>query len=402
MKNLWENDEEIKIFREYLRIKTVHPNINYAPCVEFLKRQADEIGLEFHVVYPSSEMKPLCIISYHGTNSKLKSIMLSSHMDVVPVDRECWSYDPFGAEMDDDGNIFARGSQDTKAIGTQYLAALRYFVRNKIQFKRTIHVTFTPEEEVGSIGGMKEFIETEAFKNLNVGFALDEGAPLWNEFFTAFYGERSTWQVEFIIKGEAGHGSIMIEDTAAVKLQRLLTKLTEYRQSEYARLSSRLDLQMIGRITSSNVTIINGGHQANVIPSEFKIMVDFRVSNDIDHEEFVKMFEGWCEEVGRDISYRLELREDKIDLTDISEKNKYWTTFKNSLDELGLKLIPIICPAMTDARFLRKVKIPAIGFSPMNFTPILAHAHNEFLNADIYLKGIEIYKKLIANLANMD
>jgi aminoacylase len=68
----------------------------------------------------------------------------------------------------------------------------------------------------------------------------------------------------------------------------------------------------------------------------------------------------------------------------------------------GLKLIPIICPAATDARFVRKVGIPAIGFSPMNFTPLLAHAHNEFLQADTYLKGIEIYKKVITNLANLD
>jgi aminoacylase len=68
----------------------------------------------------------------------------------------------------------------------------------------------------------------------------------------------------------------------------------------------------------------------------------------------------------------------------------------------GLKLIPIICPAATDARFVRKVGIPAIGFSPMNFTPLLVHAHDEFVHADIYLKGIEIYKKVIEELANLN
>jgi len=26
----WENNEEIKIFREYLRIPTVHPNVDYS------------------------------------------------------------------------------------------------------------------------------------------------------------------------------------------------------------------------------------------------------------------------------------------------------------------------------------------------------------------------------------
>lgn len=42
-------------FREYLRIKTVHPNPNYTACLEFLKRMAHELKLEFRTF----EVKPL-------------------------------------------------------------------------------------------------------------------------------------------------------------------------------------------------------------------------------------------------------------------------------------------------------------------------------------------------------
>lgn len=45
--------------------------------------------------------------------------------------------------------------------------------------------------------------------------------------------------------------------------------------------------------------------------------------------------------------------------------------------------------------------IPAIGFSPMNRTPILLHDHNEFLNELVFLKGIAVYQKLIPALANV-
>jgi len=44
---------------------------------------------------------------------------------------------------------------------------------------------------------------------------------------------------------------------------------------------------------------------------------------------------------------------------------------------------------------------PAIGFSPMNNTPMLLHDHNEYLNAGVFLKGIDIYTHLIENLANV-
>lgn len=48
-----------------------------------------------------------------------------------------------------------------------------------------------------------------------------------------------------------------------------------------------------------------------------------------------------------------------------------------------------------------QIGIPAIGFSPMNHTPILMHDHDEYLNEKIFLRGIEIYKNIITNLANI-
>lgn len=48
-----------------------------------------------------------------------------------------------------------------------------------------------------------------------------------------------------------------------------------------------------------------------------------------------------------------------------------------------------------------QVGIPAIGFTPINNTPVLLHDHDEFIRADTYLDGIEIYKKLITKIANV-
>ena len=53
------------------------------------------------------------------------------------------------------------------------------------------------------------------------------------------------------------------------------------------------------------------------------------------------------------------------------------------------------------SRFLREVGLPAIGFSPMPNTPTLLHDHNEFLNEDIFIKGIDIFVDLIANIASV-
>lgn len=55
------------------------------PCVDFLKEQAQDLNLKFQVVGPVTIKKPIVILTLPGTQPELKTIALSSHMDVVPV-----------------------------------------------------------------------------------------------------------------------------------------------------------------------------------------------------------------------------------------------------------------------------------------------------------------------------
>lgn len=52
-------------------------------AVEFWRRQAESLGVELRVLEPAG--KPICIITVEGTDPTLPSIMLNSHMDVVPA-----------------------------------------------------------------------------------------------------------------------------------------------------------------------------------------------------------------------------------------------------------------------------------------------------------------------------
>lgn len=65
-------------------------------------------------------------------------------MDVVPVFEDQWTHPPFSAHIDSTGRIFARGSQDMKSVGVQYLAAIRALKKDGVTLKRTIHVIFVP------------------------------------------------------------------------------------------------------------------------------------------------------------------------------------------------------------------------------------------------------------------
>lgn len=143
--------------------------------MQFLKRLAADLGLQVQIECPVTPTKPIVIMTWVGTEPELKSIILNSHMDVVPVYEEFWTHKPFDAVLDEQGRIFARGAQDMKCVGMQYLGAIRHFKRKQVTFRRTIHVMFVPEEELGGDGGMADFVHTDAFRSLNAAFSLDEG-----------------------------------------------------------------------------------------------------------------------------------------------------------------------------------------------------------------------------------
>lgn len=140
-----------------------------------------------------------------------------------------------------------------------------------------------------------------------------------------------------------------------------------------------------------------------------------------------------CEEAGGDIKVEYEQKQPRIEPTATNDTNPYWVAFKKAIDKMcvfflffwnflfqffvqkfyshviiyiiyhvyrNLKIVSQVFPGGTDSRYIRALGIPAIGFSPMNNTPVLLHDHDEFIAADVYLKGIQIYQNIIKSLAN--
>ncbi|XKL62507.1 hypothetical protein PGB90_002340 [Kerria lacca] len=394
-----EEHEAVTNFRKYLRIKSVHPDIDYDECVKFIIQLGKDVGLQVQVINVEIK-KPIVILSLIGNNPELPSVLLNSHMDVVPVDPEFWSYDPFGAEKTVNGNIYGRGAQDMKCIGIQYIETIRKYRKEGLNFKRTIHLSFVPDEEIGGELGMAKFVLTEEFKKLNVGFALDEGMPTPTNEFMLAYAERAIWHVSIICPGTAGHGSLLLENTAGEKIQYIINKFMAFRAKEKEKLKSNPNLTL-GDVTTVNLTILEGGVQSNVVPAELKVTFDLRVANNVEHDELEKTIQTWCEEAGEDVRINFIVKQPKMGSTELNECNPWWVAFKNECDKMKLTLKPVVFPGGTDSRYLRNICIPAIGFSPINNTPNLLHSNNEFLNEKTFLRGLDIYYNIIKSLASV-
>lgn len=125
---------------------------------------------------------------------------------------------------------------------------------------------------------------------------------------------------------------------------------------------------------------------------------DIRIPPTVDLQEFKKKLDEWTQEEG--ITYEFLVVNWANPITPLSDDNIWWVAFNKVCKEESLTTAPEIFPAATDSRFLRCAGIPAIGFSPINNTPILLHDHNEWLHEDVFLRGIEIYEKLIPAVAS--
>lgn len=395
----------VERFRAYLRIATVHPEPDYQPPVDFLLAQAKEIGLESKTL-EYVKGKPLTLLTWKGTDPSLPTILLNSHVDVVPAERTKWNNEPFAAVEDEEGNIFARGSQDMKCVGMQYLEAIRNLKAAGFQPTRTIHISFVPDEEVGGVDGAGNFVASEDFRSLNVGVNLDEGAASPSDSYRVFNGERSPWWLKIKTTGAPGHGSKMYDNSAFENLLKSLESISKFREEQFNLVKNGIKAE--GEVTSINGVFLKAGVPTptgfvmNVQPSEAEAGFDIRLPPLGDVADIQRRIDTEWAPASRNFTYSFAEREYPRDkhgnpkMTAADDSNPWWKLLTDAVAKTGGKLSkPEIFFASTDCRYVRQEGIPAFGFSPMANTPVLLHDHNEFLNAKEYIKGITVYEEII-------
>jgi aminoacylase len=400
MTTVVDDERAVAQFRDYIRINTAPPEPQYDAAVRFLAAYLhDAFGISSRVVGLSSGF-PVLLATVEGLEPSLPSLLLNSHTDVVPCDRAQWHCDPFGAELHD-GRIYGRGTQDMKSVGIQYIEAVGRLVRAGTRLRRTVHLCFVPDEELGGKRGMKLFLDTPEWRALNVGLALDEGLANPRAAFTVFYGERAPWWVRVFATGNVGHGSRFIEGTALQKLHDVCAKFLAYRAEQKAALDDAHGCKTLGDVTTVNLTNIEGGigGQPNVIPGAAHATFDIRIAPTVDLVEFKQRLDSWCAVDGVRYEFLQYHPEHFVSTTDPADK--WWAAFAGAFKQLGHAIEPEVFPAATDSRFIRAHGIPAYGFSPMSSTPILLHDHNEFVFRDEFVRGIGVMQHLVQAMANV-
>ena len=194
-------------------------------------------------------------------------IVLSGHTDVVPVDGQDWSSDPFAME-ERDGRLYGRGTADMKGFVACATAHAARFA--SLDLKTPIHFAFSYDEEVGCVG--VQGLVRDVADNLPRPAAVVVGEPTMMKLVGGNKGGRS-WDVT--VTGLDGHSSLPALGANAIMGAAKIISFAQDLQGELVKRGDP-DNGFEPYYTTVDCGLIEGGTAHNIIPARCRFTLGFR------------------------------------------------------------------------------------------------------------------------------
>lgn len=256
-----------------------------------------------------------------GRDAERPGLLLLAHSDVVPVEpgtEARWQYPPFDGVIAD-GYIWGRGALDDKSSVLGWMEALEYLLEQGFEPEADIWLAIGHDEEVGGRFGAVAMAEWLREQGVQVGLALDEGGAITQGIVpgvqrpvaSIMAGEKGYVSIELMARGSGGHSSTPPATSAIGRLGaavgRLQTQQMPRRlQAPVTDMLERIagDLPLSARVAIANrwllepmllssfgksrvgnallrtttaPTLIHGGIKDNVIATEARAVINFRI-----------------------------------------------------------------------------------------------------------------------------
>lgn len=227
--------ETIALLQALIRFDTTNPPGDELALAEFLRSVFEKDGISTTLLLPTPSRAAL-IARLKGNGAK-RPVMLLAHMDVVGVEAEKWSCDPFGGIIRD-GYLYGRGAIDDKGMLAANAMALIQLKRSVVdrggELDRDVVFVATSDEEAGGADGMKWLVDNHP-EHLDAEFAINEGGRTriiegGKRYLAIQTAEKISHKVVVTARGPAGHAAIPLAGNAVFQLGRALAKLADYRE----------------------------------------------------------------------------------------------------------------------------------------------------------------------------
>ena len=233
--------------------------------IHFIEGYLNDLGVAVELTF-DDERRKANLYATLGPEDR-GGIALSGHTDVVPVDGQEWSSDPF-AVTERDGRLHGRGTCDMKSFIAIALASAPRFLAADLE--TPIHLCFSYDEEIGCVGVPRLLKALEA-KPVRPKACII-GEPTEMKVITAHKGKLS---VIGRVRGHECHSSLAPHGVNAVQAAaQVIVKLTEMarRKAESGPFDEAYDVPH----TTVHTGLIEGGTALNIVPKDCVFEFEFR------------------------------------------------------------------------------------------------------------------------------
>jgi acetylornithine deacetylase len=266
------------------------------PLIDVACQQLRALGVEPVLVHNEDGTKANLIATFPAADgSTAGGIVLSGHTDVVPVDGQDWSSDPFTPEVRD-GRLYGRGTCDMQSFIGVILAKLPDIVAQPLA--EPIHLALSYDEEVGCTGAVSLVKEI-------VGRDLSPRACIVGEpsSMRVIRGHKSINLIRVDFHGVSAHSSRTPHGVNAIEHAAKFARFVRSVADGFRR-DGPLDENFDVPFTTATVNLISGGIAVNTLPADCSLSFEFRSIAAVDEDALIDRFRA--EAAGIEAAMQLE------------------------------------------------------------------------------------------------
>jgi acetylornithine deacetylase/succinyl-diaminopimelate desuccinylase-like protein len=389
-----------------IRLNTVNPPGNELQVARHLEAALKAEGIETHLFEPAPGRGAL--VARLKGNGTRQPVLIMGHMDVVGVERDKWSVDPFAAEIKD-GYLYGRGAIDDKGMLAVNLETMLLLKRNVVDkggtLSRDVIFVANSDEEQSGDWGMGWLIKNHP-ELIKAEFALNEGGRTrivgGKRLYVAVQNtEKVPHTVTVTARGPGGHASIPLAGNAILRLGRALARIGEHREPVQVNPTTREFFAQLGRVWPNkqeraamadvassdtrriqrgarvlacipvfdavlrngiSATIVQGGIRTNVIPTEVSAKLNIRTLPGQSIDSVVKRLQR----VVGDTMVSIAVTDRGEDSPASDFHSPMFTAIRESAQALdpSLTVVPYLSTGATDSARLRTWGMQAFGLLP--------------------------------------
>jgi acetylornithine deacetylase len=347
---------------------------SYKTNLQLIQFTADiltELGADIRLTWDDDRQKANIFASI-GPKDR-PGILLSGHTDVVPVDGQDWTSDPFTVISRDD-KLFGRGTSDMKSFIAICLALAPEFAAR--QLAMPIHFAFSYDEEVGCVG-VRRLIDDLVHLTVPPRLCI-VGEPTEMKPVIGHKGKKS---VRCHVEGHECHSAMNHKGVNAVEIAAELVSRLRGLQGRIKQVGP-FDHDYHPPYTTIHTGTIRGGTALNIVPKSCDFEFEIRNLPEHDPDDLMAEMRGWAQdlipemlEVSSAAGIMLEEHNNTVGLNMRPEDEAVALvcalTGNNDISKVAFT---------TEAGLFQKAGIPAVVCGPGSI--LQAHKPDEFIERD--------------------